>query len=165
MSAITTDSVAAPWRSTAFPALTAGAAALMIAAALGAAQEALGWTVFGLPYLASAAVIAMAPTAPLARPGAIVRAYPAAAVAALLITAVAGPSQAAAAVSVVSAVVVMVLLRAPHVPAALCAGVIGLTDPGFGYLVGTLVPAVAIVIAVGSVAGRIVPGFEYPLRG
>jgi hypothetical protein len=59
----------------------------------------------------------------------------------------------------------MAILRAPHVPAALCAGGIGLTDPGLGYLPHTLVPAVALVLVAAGVAGRIVPGFEYPLRG
>ena len=59
----------------------------------------------------------------------------------------------------------MAILRAPHIPAALCAGGIGLTGPGLGYLPHTLIPAVAIVLVAAWVAGRLVPGFEYPLRG
>jgi hypothetical protein len=102
---------------------------------------------------------------PPARPGAILRAYPAAALAALAVTAVAGRSELAVAASVVAAVVAMALLRAPHVPAALCAGGIGLTDPGLGYLLHTMVPGVAVVIITAALAGLVVPGFSYPLRG
>ncbi|OOL30219.1 hypothetical protein GQ85_21255, partial [Rhodococcus rhodochrous] len=78
--------------------------------------------------------------------------------------AVAGPSQAGAAVAAGLAVVAMALLRAPHVPAAVCAGAIGLTDPGIGYVGTTLVPALLVVLGVATVAGRVLPGFVYPAR-
>ncbi|TQF74364.1 hypothetical protein FK531_06190 [Rhodococcus spelaei] len=146
-------------------ALAAGAVVSLALAALAAVEHGLGLPVFALPYAASAAVVALAPTGPPARPGAILRAYPAAALAALAITAVVGPSEVAVAGSVVAAVAAMAVLRAPHVPAALCAGGIGLADPGPGYLLHTLVPGVAVVIAAVALAGLIVPGFRYPLRG
>ncbi|USC17439.1 HPP family protein [Rhodococcus sp. 11-3] len=145
-------------------ALAPGAVALGAAGALAALENLAHWAVFGLPYVASAALIALAPGTPAARPGAIVRAYPAAAAAALVVAAVAGPSQAGAAVAAGLAVVAMALLRAPHVPAAVCAGAIGLTDPGIGYVGTTLVPALLVVLDVATVAGRVLPGFVYPAR-
>ncbi|SEM22205.1 HPP family protein [Rhodococcus maanshanensis] len=165
MSVLTSASATIARRGTTVSALSAAAAALIIIASLATAGHLLGLAVFALPFVASAALIALAPSGPPARPGAILRAYPAAAATALPITAVLGPSETAVAVSVVATVALMAILRAPHIPAALCAGGIGLTDPGLGYLPHTLIPAVAIVLVAAAAAGRIVPGFEYPLRG
>ncbi|MFD4467729.1 hypothetical protein ACFWPA_05470 [Rhodococcus sp. NPDC058505] len=134
-------------------ALSAGITALLVIVCLGAVERLLGLEVFALPFVASAALIALAPSAPAARPGAVLRAYPAAAVGAMLITAAVGASEVAVTASAVWAVIAMAILRAPHVPAALCAAGIGLTDPGFGYLAHTLVPAMAVVVAASVAAG------------
>lgn len=164
MSVLTSCSPGVARRGAAASGLRASAAALIIITSLLAAEHLLGLAVFALPFVASAALIALAPAGPPASPGAVLRAYPAAAATALLVTAILGPSEIAAAASVVATVALMAILRAPHVPAALCAGGIGLTDPGLGYLLQTLVPAVAIVLVAAVAAGRMVPGFDYPQR-
>lgn len=152
-------------RHTAAAVLSAATTSTIVIGLLLAAEHAIGLRVFGLPYVACAALIALMPSAPPARPGVILRAYPAATIGALAITELLAPSQTAAALSAVTAVAVMVFLRAPHVPAALCAGGIGLADPGFAYLWQTLVPALVIVLLGAAITGRIVPGFSYPPAG
>ncbi|MEU4420316.1 hypothetical protein AB0F81_06790 [Actinoplanes sp. NPDC024001] len=82
-------------------ALAAGTV-LLGAMGLLAAMEALTHQdVFALPFLATAAVVAMAPRAPLARPAAILIGYAASALIAVGVTAAAGPSMWAATVSAV----------------------------------------------------------------
>ena len=144
--------------------LSAATTSTIVTGSLPAAEQTLGLRVFGLPYVASAVLIALMPTAPPARPGVILRAYPAAAIGALTLTELLNPSQVTAALAAVLAVV-MVPLRAPHVPAALCAAGIGLGDPGFEYLWHTLVPALMIVLLAAAAAGRIVPRFSGPPGG
>jgi hypothetical protein len=56
----------------------------------------------------------------------------------------------------------MLLLKAPHAPAAVAAVVIGLNDPGSGYLLTAVAPAIIIVLAVAVTAGRLLPGYGYP---
>ena len=119
----------------------------------------------GLPEQDSSRFLRLAGRLGRPRPGVILRAYPAATIGALTIAELLAPSQTAAALSAVTAVAVTVFLRAPHVPAALCAGGIGLADPGFAYLWQTLVPALVIVLLGAEMAGRIVPGFSYPPEG
>jgi CBS-domain-containing membrane protein len=58
--------------------------------------------------------------------------------------------------------IAMLLLKAPHAPAAVTAAVIGVSDPGVGYLFHTTAPAVAIVVGVALLAGRLLPGSNYP---
>jgi CBS-domain-containing membrane protein len=118
--------------------------------------------VFTIPFIATAAVVAMAPVAPLARPKAIVISYPAATIPALVITFSFGPSMYTATAAVALSIVIMLLLRAPHVPAAAAAALIGLTDPGVGYLLEPLVPALVVVIITPLLGGRFLPAFNYP---
>ncbi|MFG2058621.1 HPP family protein [Micromonospora sp. NPDC048930] len=143
-------------------ALAAGALLLAAMALLAGAERTTGRDVFALPFVASAAVLAMAPRAPLARPAAVLRSYPVCAAVAVAVTAVTGPSAWAATASAVLSVVLMLLLRAPHAPAAVGAALIGLTAPGPGYLLDTVLPAVAVVLGAALIGGRLLPAYDYP---
>jgi hypothetical protein len=118
--------------------------------------------VFALPFIASAGVVAMAPRAPLARPAALVLGYAASGIFAAVATVLAGPSLWTATAAAVPSIVTMLLLKAPHAPAAVAAVVIGLNDPGSGYLLTAVAPAITIVLAVAVIAGRLLPGYGYP---
>lgn len=144
-------------------ALTAGIVAASTLLLLVATHNLTGWGVFSIPFVASAAVVAMAPSAPLARPAAIVISYPAAVITALVITAVAGPSMYAAAAAAAVSIIAMLALEAPHAPAVAAAAVIGLNDPGIGYLLDPLMPAVVLVVATPLLAARLLPRFTYTL--
>ncbi len=141
--------------------LIVGVVALGAVLLLAATQSVAGLHVFAIPFIATAAVLATAPHAPLARPRAVLTAYPVAVATALVVTAVAGPSTYTAAVAAALSITVMVLLKAPHVPAVPAAAAIGLTDPGVGYVLDPLVPGVALVLGVALLAGRVLPGYEY----
>jgi CBS-domain-containing membrane protein len=67
----------------------------------------------------------------------------------------------AATAAVAVSIAIMLLLRAPHAPAAAAAALIGLTDPGVGYLLDPLMPALVLVIATPLLAGRFLPAFTY----
>ncbi|NUS73025.1 MAG: hypothetical protein HOQ05_06415 [Corynebacteriales bacterium] len=142
--------------------VTSGAIALSIMLALAAIQELSDLDVFSIPYIASAAVVAMAPTAPLSRPRAIVLSYPTAVVTALIVTAITGPSIYAAAAGVAIAITLMAALKAPHAPAIAAAALIGLTDPGPGYLLDPLLIVLPVVIGVALLAGWLLPNYNYP---
>jgi CBS-domain-containing membrane protein len=118
--------------------------------------------VFALPFVASAGVVAMAPRAPLARPAALVLGYGASGTIATAAAAVAAPSIWTATAAAVPSIVAMLLLKAPHAPAAVAAVLIGLTGPGFDYLLTAVLPGVGIVIAVAVVAGHVFPAYGYP---
>lgn len=143
------------------PALSAGLVAAGTLLILAVTSSLTGWSVFTIPFIATAAVISMAPNAPLARPAAIVMSYPAAVITALVITAAVGPSAYAATAAVALSIVVMVALRAPHAPAAAAAALIGLSDPGFVYVLDPLVPALVIVVGGALLAGHVLPQFPY----
>jgi hypothetical protein len=143
------------------PALTAGMVAASALLLLAVTQNLTGWAVFSIPFVASAAVITMAPTAPLARPAAIVISYPVAVTAALVITTTAGPSVYAATSAAAVSIIVMLVLKAPHAPAVAAAAVIGLDDPGFSYLLDPLLPAIVLVVVTPLLAGRLLPRFPY----
>lgn len=143
-------------------AVAAGSVALATLLLLATTERLFGLGVFAIPFIATTAVVAMAPSAPLARPKAIVISYPAASVGALLITFAAGPSMYTATAAVAVSIAVMLLLRAPHAPAAAAAARIGLTDPGVGYLVEPLLPALVVVIITPLLGGRFLPAFNYP---
>ncbi|MGW5671538.1 HPP family protein, partial [Micromonospora sp. NPDC003776] len=138
--------------------------ALLLAtmALLAAAERLTGRDVFALPFVASAAVLAMAPRAPLARPAALLLSYPTCTVLAVAVTTVIGSSAWAATAAAVPSVVLMLLLRAPHAPAAVAAALIGLTGPGPAYLLDTVLPAVAVVLAAALIGGRLLPWYDYP---
>lgn len=144
-------------------AIAAGFVALATLLLLTTTDRLFGLGVFAIPFIATAAVVAMAPTAPLARPKAIVLSYPAATIPALVITLSFGPSMYTATAAVAVSIAIMLLLRAPHAPAAAAAALIGLTDPGVGYLLEPLVPALLVVIATPLLGGRFLPAFTYPL--
>ncbi|MFI7578218.1 HPP family protein [Micromonospora sp. NPDC049497] len=150
------------WRIAWSVALSAGAMLLGATAVLATMEKLTGLDVFALPFVASAAVLAMAPRAPLARPAAMLVSYPACAIIAAGVTAAMGPSVATASVSATASVVAMLLLAAPHAPAAVCAAFIGLTGPGLGYPVHTVLPAVLIVLGTALFAGRLLTRYDYP---
>ncbi|MDA0636797.1 HPP family protein [Nonomuraea sp. MCN248] len=56
----------------------------------------------------------------------------------------------------------MLLLRAPHPPAAATAALIGLTAPDPVYLLNPVLTASALVIAGGVALGRVLPGRRCP---
>jgi CBS-domain-containing membrane protein len=57
----------------------------------------------------------------------------------------------------------MLLLRVSHPPAGATAALIGLTAPEPLYLLNPVLLASAVVIGVGVVLGRVLPGHEYPV--
>ncbi|MET8910951.1 HPP family protein [Micromonospora sp. NPDC004551] len=127
------------------------------AALLAVTEHPTGLDVFALPFLATAAVLAMAPRAPLAPPAALLISYASCAPIAVAITAAAGPSVWTATAATVSSVVAMLLLEAPHAPAAVCAAFIGLTGTSPGYPLHTVLPAVSIVLGAALVSARLLP--------
>jgi hypothetical protein len=143
-------------------ALSAGAVMLAAMLLLAGMENLTSLDVFSLPFVASAGVVAMAPRAPLARPAALVLGYGASSVIATVSAAVAGPSLWTATAAAVPAIVVMLLLKAPHAPAAVAAVLIGLSDPGLGYTLVAVVVAIVIVVAVALIAGRLLPTYGYP---
>lgn len=149
-------------RAAATHAVAAGFVALATVLVLAAIERLFGLGVFAIPFIATAAVVAMAPAAPLARPKAIVLSYPAATITALVITLPFGPSMYTATAAVAVSIPIMLLLRAPHAPAAAAAALIGLTDPGVDYLLEPLMPALVVVIATPLLSGRFLPAFTYP---
>jgi CBS-domain-containing membrane protein len=144
-------------------ALTAGLVMLVAMALLASAEEATGLDVFALPFVASAGVVAMAPRAPLARPAAILLAYATASAVGTAVSVLTGPSVPAATAAAVPSLVAMILLKAPHAPAAVAAAFIGLEDPGPEYAAATVLPATALVLGTALLAGRLLPGYRYPV--
>lgn len=142
--------------------LAATTVAALIALTLLAAASAAGWGLFVLPFAASAAVVAMAPATPLAQPRSIVAGHLSAAVVALALTAVTGPSVWAGAIAAGLAVAPVLHLRAPHPPAVATAALVGLTGPDPLFLLIPVLAASAVVIAVGVLAGLALPGRRYP---
>jgi hypothetical protein len=69
----------------------------------------------------------------------------------------------AAALAVTASIVVMILLKAPHVPAVAAAALIGLNDPGAIYLLDPLIPAVAAVVLATLALARYLPNFNYQM--
>ncbi|GAA3953123.1 hypothetical protein GCM10023085_39480 [Actinomadura viridis] len=145
-------------------AVTAGGVALAAALLLVIVQRLSGLDVFALPFVASAAVVAMAPVAPLAQPAAIVIGYGASGLVAVGVTAAAGPADHTALLAAGASIPVMLLLKAPHAPAVAAAALIGREAPGPAYLVTAVLPAVLAVTLVALAAGRLVPGYRYPAR-
>ena len=144
-------------------ALSAGSMLLGATVLLAATERLTGLDVFALPFVASAAVLAMAPRAPLARPAAVLVSYAACAAIAVAITTAVGPSVWTATAAAVISVVVMLLLKAPHAPAAVCAAFVGLTGVSLAYPVHTVLPAVAIVLGVALLSARVLPSYDYEL--
>jgi len=144
-------------------ALATGAVATGTLLPLVMIERVTGLGVFAIPFVASAAAIALAPAAPLVRPRAIALGYVVAALVSLAVTAAFGPSTYAAALAAAVSIVLMALLKAPHVPAVAAAAVIGLNDPGVGYLLDPLLPATASVMVTPLIVGRFLPNFSYPL--
>jgi hypothetical protein len=142
-------------------ALSAGSMLLGAAALLAATERLTGLDVFALPFVASAAVVAMAPGAPLARPASVLLSYAACVPLAMAITAAAGTSVWSATAAAVLSVIAMLLLRAPHAPAAVCAAFIGLAGVGPGYPVHTVLPALSILLGVALLSARLLPGYDY----
>ncbi|WP_202638207.1 HPP family protein [Bailinhaonella thermotolerans] len=136
-----------------------GAAGLAVAVllTLAAADALTGLDVLAIPFIATAGVLAMAPSAPLARPRAIALGYPASVIPALLITYLAGPSQLTAAASGAVAIALLILLKTPHVPAVAAAAYVGFTDPGPLYLLAVLLPAVLILLPFSYAAAHLLP--------
>ncbi|MEV4488671.1 HPP family protein [Micromonospora coxensis] len=150
-------------RRTAWPTALAAAAMLLATMLLLVGVERLtGRDVFALPFVASVAVLAMAPRAPLARPAAVLLSYPTCTAVAVAVTAVTGPSVTAATAATTASVLVMLLLRTPHAPAAVCAALVGLTAPGPLYVLDTVLPAAVVVTGAAVLCGRVLPAYGYP---
>lgn len=143
-------------------ALSAGAVMLAATVALAAVAQLTSPDAFALPFVASACVIAMVPQAPRARPAALLLGYGTSTVIATATTTLIRPSTwtAIAAAVAVASTVAMLLLKAPHPPAAVAAALIGLHGAGRGYLPLAVLPAVAIILAVALLAGRGLPTYR-----
>lgn|SRR5690606_31420458 len=139
-------------------ATVAALAALMLLAVAGTIDPGL----FALPFVASAGIVALAPAAPFAQPRSIVLGHASAALLALIATALAGPSVWTASVAAALSIGPMLLLRAPHPPAAATAALIGLTAPDPIYLLNPVLIASVLVIAGGAALGKVLPGRKYP---
>ncbi|WP_157253869.1 HPP family protein [Nonomuraea typhae] len=140
-------------------ATTAALAGLLLLAGI---TTATGLALFALPFAASAGIVALAPGVPFAQPRSIVLGHLTATALALVIVAVAGPSVWAAAVAAALSTAPMMLLRAPHPPAAATAALVGLTAPEPLYLLNPVLLASVVVIAGGVVLGKVLPGHAYP---
>ena len=162
MTATTLDPPALDRRAARAGAVAAGAVLLGTMSMLAVVEGLTGLDVFALPFVASAAVLAMAPRAPLARPASMLLAYASAAPIGVAVTAAAGPSEWTATAGAVASVVTMLLLKAPHAPAAVCAAFVGLTGPDVSYPLHTVLPATLIVLGAALLAGRLVPAYAYP---
>lgn len=139
-------------------ATVAALAALTLLAVAGTIDPGL----FALPFVASAGIVALAPAAPFAQPRSIVLGHASAALLALIATALAGPSVWTASVAAALSIGPMLLLRAPHPPAAATAALIGLTAPDPIYLLNPVLIASVLVIAGGAALGKVLPGRKYP---
>jgi hypothetical protein len=142
-------------------AVSAGAVMLAVMLLLTGTERLTSLDVFALPFVASAGVVAMAPLAPLARPAALVLGYAVSGSIATAAAAVAAPSMWTATAAAVPSIVAMILLKAPHAPAAVAAVLIGLNGPGLDYLLTAVLPAVVIIIAVAVAAGHLLPAYRY----
>ncbi|MBB5076132.1 HPP family protein [Nonomuraea endophytica] len=140
-------------------ATTAALAGLLLLAGI---TSATGLALFALPFAATAGIVALAPAAPFAQPRSIVLGHVSATTLALLITSVAAPSVWTAAVAAALSTAPMMLLKAPHPPAAATAALVGLTAPEPLYLLNPVILASAVVIAGGVVLGKLLPGHSYP---
>lgn len=149
------------WRTRRGPALATAAVAAASAGALGVLQHLGGWGVLMIPFVASAVVVSMASSTPLARPRTVLLAHAASAVVGLTCAALGGPSAASAATAGAVAVAVMVLLGVGHPPAAASAILTALTGASWTFLVLPMLPALLAVLGVALVAGRVLPGFAY----
>jgi CBS-domain-containing membrane protein len=143
-------------------ALSAGTVMLTAVLLLVTVERITGLGVFALPFVASAAVIAMAPTAPLARPAAVIPSYGTATTTAVTVASIVGPSRYAATAAASLSLIIMLLLGAPHAPAAVAAAAIELNDSGPSYLLTSVLPAVLIVVGTALVAARWLPSYTYP---
>lgn len=140
-------------------ATAAALAGLLVLAAITASTE---LDLFALPFAASAAIVALAPGAPFAQPRSILVGQGTASLLAMAITAVTGPSVWVAAVAAGLATVPMLLLKAPHPPAAATAALIGLTDPDPVYLLNPVLTASIVVVLTGVALGKALKGRTYP---
>lgn len=143
-------------------ALTAGGVALGSVLLLAVFQQLTGLHVFAIPYIATAAVLALAPAAPLATPRAVLISYPVSVLIALAVTELFGHSHYATGVAVGLTVLALALLKAPHVPAVAAAAFIGLQSPGAWYLIDPMVPGVLLVLAVPMLVSLLKIGYKYP---
>jgi CBS-domain-containing membrane protein len=142
-------------------AVVAGLVALTGLLALAALQELSTLGVFALPFAASVALVALAPSVSLAQPRALLLGHLSAALIALAGTALAGPSTWTASATTATAITCMIVLRAPHPPAAATAALIGLTGPDPWFLLPVLLASL-LVIAVAALVGQAFPTRRYP---
>ncbi|GAA2800891.1 MULTISPECIES: HPP family protein [Nonomuraea] len=162
MASMTSPPPAAPARPPATAILVTTTATLAGLLLLAAVTSATSLPLFALPFAASAAIVAVAPAAPFAQPRSILLGHLSAAVLALAITALTGPSIWAAVVAAGLATAPMLLLRAPHPPATATAALAGLTDPGPLFVLNPVLAASVVVVLGGVVLGRALPGHRYP---
>lgn len=137
-------------------------AALLGLLLLAAVTRATGLWLFALPFAATAGIIAVAPQAPFSQPRSILLGQLSGALTGLAVTAVTGPSIWAAAVAAALSTAPMLILRAPHPPAGATAAFVGLTAPGWLFLLNPVLVASVLLIAGGWAVGRLLPGHRYP---
>ena len=138
------------------------AAALIGLLLLAGAAGLSGLALFALPFAATAGIIAVAPASPFAQPRSVLAGHLSAAVVGLTVTALLGASLWSSAIAAGLSTVPMLLLRAPHPPAGATAAFIGLTAPGWLFLLDPVLIASVLVIAGGYAVGRLLPGHRYP---
>ncbi|WP_153541070.1 HPP family protein [Actinomadura macrotermitis] len=129
---------------------------------LAAITTVTGLPMFVLPFVASLAIISVAPAVPFSQPRSVLLGHLSAALPAFAVVAALGPSVWSAVLAAGLATAPMMLLRAPHPPANATAALIGLTGPAPLFLADALLPAVLVVIAAGLLMGRALPGRSYP---
>ncbi|HEY1176413.1 MAG TPA: HPP family protein [Phytomonospora sp.] len=129
---------------------------------LAGAASLTGHPLFALPFAATVGIIAVAPTAPFAQPRSILLGHLGGAATGLAATALLGRSAWTAAIAAALSTVPMLLMRAPHPPAGATAALVGLTAPGWLFLLDPVVPASLVAIAGGVIVGKVLRGHRYP---
>ncbi|GAA1448962.1 HPP family protein [Nocardiopsis tropica] len=113
------------------------------------------------PLAASMALVAGAPTLPLAQPRSVVGGQLLSAMTGFLVLLVVDPGLWGGALAGGLALGVMALTRTPHSPAAATAVIVALEAPPFWPFLGLLLAAAAVLVAVGLLGAR-ASGRPYP---
>lgn len=140
--------------------LAPGAIATAMLAAL-AGLEVLGLSTFAIPFVATATILATAPSSPLARTRTVVLAYVLSLVVALAVVQIWGSSTAVAVVAAGLAVLVTAMARVVHPPAAAGAAMVGIQGTHWEFLLDGAFPALAALLGVAGAAGALVRSYPY----
>ncbi|MEV0644173.1 HPP family protein [Phytomonospora sp. NPDC050363] len=138
------------------------AAALAGLLLLAATAGLTGLALFALPFAATVGIIAVAPSAPFAQPRSILLGHLSGAATGLTAATILGRSPWTAAIAAAVSTAPMLLLRAPHPPAGATAALVGLTAPGWIFLLDPVLPASIVAVLGGVAVGRVLRGHRYP---